>query len=253
MPMDLDLRAARSLRRSWDRQQQAGIEDREERFAAMLDAVSSAVGSRFRFLDVGSGTGSLSERVLRRFSGARGVAVDFDPVLLKLARVGLRPWAARLRWAEVDLRRSDWSHALPAGRFDAAISTTALHWLAPTDLARVYRDIARRLRRGGIFLNGDAIAFPATEPELAKVARAVRFRGRPDRWAGPWERWWAAIEKDPRFTAEVELRRVRFPGGHTHVPPTDLPGHFRRLRAAGFREVDLVWSRGANRVLAAIR
>jgi trans-aconitate methyltransferase len=59
------------------------VEDREQRFEAMLDALRVGVGTPFRFLDLGTGTGSLTERILRRFPSARGVAVDFDPVLLR--------------------------------------------------------------------------------------------------------------------------------------------------------------------------
>jgi SAM-dependent methyltransferase len=245
---------AREWRRRWDLQQAAGVPGREERFGAVLDALEAALGRRFRFLDVGAGTGSLSERVLRRFPGARGVAVDFDPVLLRIGTTGLARLAGRLRWVEADIRLPDWTRHLPKGRFDAAISSTALHWLTGRELAGFYRRVAPRLRKGALFLNADSITFPADEPRLRGVARTLRHRGGevPAR-AESWIAWWASVVEDPGLAAEVEVRRRRFPHEHSGTPTPDLPGHVRRLRAAGFREVGVIWSRGDNRILAAIR
>jgi len=220
----------------------------------MLDAIGAAVGPRFRFLDLGTGTGSLSERIVHRFPRATGWSVDFDPVLLKLARTGLPELRTRLRWIETDLRRADWSTALPAGRLDAVVSTTALHWLTPPQLTRLYRVLGHRIRPGGIFLDGDSLGYPSSEPRLAKVARAVRQRpGSPPTRGETWDVWWASIRRDARFRAEFAVRDERYPREHAGTPTPDLAGHVRRLRSAGFSEVDVVWSWGSNRVLAAIR
>ena len=71
--------------RSWDRQQEWYLPDREERFRAMLDAVEALVGPEPRILDLACGTGSISDRALRRFPGATGTGVDLDPALLVIA------------------------------------------------------------------------------------------------------------------------------------------------------------------------
>ena len=251
----LSVLAARDWRRRWDRQQAAMIPDREERFEAMLEALELPSGSCPRMLDLGCGTGSLSERFLRRYPGARSVAVDYDPVLLEIGRAGMGDFGGRLAWVDADLRRPDWARELPLRRFDVAASTTALHWLTPTELSRLYSDIARLVRPGGWFLNGDFVRYPADTPRLHRFSRSIRRRRErliPIRGA-TWNEFWRAVLRDPRLTRESRLHRVRFPHPHARTPTADLNGHIRRLRAAGFREVNLIWTRWENRVLAAIR
>src|ERR1044072_4391294 len=65
--------------RGWDRQQEWYLPDREERFRAMLDAVEATVGPEPRILDLACGTGSISDRALRRFPGPTGTGVAPDP------------------------------------------------------------------------------------------------------------------------------------------------------------------------------
>ncbi len=221
----------------------------------MLDVLSAALPARFRFLDLGAGCGSLSERVLHEFPLARGAAVDFDPILLRLGRVGLGTVGGRLSWHEADLRKPGWTRTVPAGRFDAAVSTTALHWLAPAELNALYRTLARRLRPGGVLVNGDHLAYPATSERMRRLARRARWESSP---AGPsggesWRRWWREVQKEPALREEVELRADRVPPHHERVPPLDLDGHRRALARAGFRASEVVWSRWENRVLVAVR
>ena len=75
---------------SWDRQQEAYLPDREERFAALLDTVAAtADGPAPAVLDLAGGTGSISLRVLRRFPYATTTLLDVDPVLMTIARESL--------------------------------------------------------------------------------------------------------------------------------------------------------------------
>jgi len=243
------------LQTRWDRQQETGIPDREARFSAMLEALGAAVGSRFRVLDLGCGTGSLSERILRKYPKARSVAIDHDPVLLKIGRTGLGNFGGRLTWVDVDLRRPEWTTQLPVRRFDAAVSTTVLHWLTGSQLSRLYREVAGVLRPGGWLLNGDQVEYSMDSEQFRRLSRSVhRAFDSSGRAPGEtWDAWWRSVLADPRLAAEAELHRIRYPHAHTDTPTPDLAGHVRRLKAAGFREVDLVWSHWDNRILAALR
>lgn len=208
-------------------------------------------------LDLGCGTGSLTERILHRYPRARAVALDFDPVTLAIGRRGLGTVGGRLEWVEADLRQAGWEAALPAGRPDAAVSSTALHWLTAKELGRIYSTLADRLRPGGLFLNGDWIAFGPRSPRFRAVARRGRghFRasGAKSAETWSWRAWWRAALREPQLAREAALHRARFPRSHSAVRTPDLPGHVRLLRRAGFREVEVVWSLWQNRVVAAIR
>ena len=100
--------------RRWDEQQEAFIPARERRFHVMMDVLEAAVGRAPRVLDLGSGPGPLSLRVLRRFPRARCVAVDYDPVVLRIGRGALGSYHGRLTWVDTKIGAPGWTDALPS-------------------------------------------------------------------------------------------------------------------------------------------
>lgn len=246
-----------ALLRSWDVQQQSFMPNRERRFTAMFDALEAAVPKPFTALDLGSGPGSLSVRLLRRFPSARVIAVDYDPVTRRIGEGALGNFGGRLTWVDAKLGTPGWTERLPRRRIDAALSTTALHWLPRAHLAALYRDLGRRIRRGGVFLNGDVLAWGPSSPGLARLAERVR-RNRYRRKSlarefGAWEVWWKRTERIPALRPYFEERTRRSAVHPKHEPIISLEEHERMLRRAGFREVGVVWQHFENRVLFARR
>ncbi len=243
---------------SWEAQQGALMPGREERFAVIVDAVRVHCGDAPRVLDLGSGPGSLAMRIVRAIPGAAAVAVDRDPVLLEIGRRALGG-ENRLRFAEGDLGAPNLPE-LGSG-FDAAVSTTALHWLDRDGLRRLSRSLAVMLRPGGLFLNGDRHYGDRHEGEPSPVdalATAIRRARDGDGDAErpralTWEGWWEAVEAAPELAGAVARRRRL---GHEHPhhdhPPT-LGDHESALREAGFRDVGRLWQRFDDMVLAAVR
>lgn len=158
----------------WDAQQTGYLPDREDRFAAMATVLAQLLPPDFVVLDLCCGPGSLSQRLLAYFPQARAVAVDLDPVLLALGQGALGTLDGRLRWVDADLCDPTWVAQVGESQVDAVVSTTALHWLPTPDLVRVYHEVAKLLRPGGVFLNGDNMKFSPQLPSLQKIAKAVR-------------------------------------------------------------------------------
>ena len=230
---------------------------RERRFEVMLDVLAALKRGPVVVVDLACGPGAISQRVLRRFPRARCLAVDFDPVLLRIGREALGS-SRRLRWVEADLRQPGWSEQLPAGPVDAFLSTTALHWLTAPELFEVYREAAQRLRRGGLFLNGDHVRYSDHLPTFQRLSHAVRNlhrrRDRPaDSVGETWEAWWAAVEKEPALERELAVRRQRFPSGTHGEEEFTREFHVAAMEAAGFREVESVWGGFENHVLLGVR
>jgi len=249
----------------WDEQQQEYMPDREERFTALIDAVAEAAGRPDPLvLDLGCGPGSLAVRLLDAIPAARVVAIDADPLLLALGRAALASRLAErdgpgIEFADRDLRRPGWSRTLGLDRLaDAAVSTTALHWLAPGALAAMYAELATALRPGGVLLNGDHLAEDEeSAPTLTRLQGALgesavrrRSSGQP---AETWADWWEAVRADPDLSGLAAARQRRsLESEHHGAPSGRLAVHVGALRAAGFAEVGTLWQHGDNRLLCAV-
>src|SRR5262249_37083371 len=139
----------------------------------MFDVLAELLPESFVALDLGCGPGSMSQRLLARFPNAQAIAVDLDPVLLAVGRGALGSVDGRLRWVAADLTSPDWLDALGTAHLDTVVSSTALHWIEPGPLVRLYGDLASLLEPGGLFLNGDHLAFGPALPTFDRLNQRV--------------------------------------------------------------------------------
>ncbi|OXS34834.1 class I SAM-dependent methyltransferase [Streptomyces sp. XY006] len=260
--MGLSLATAERWVERWELQQQRYAVDREERFTVIADVVEHVVAGRAGrplVVDLGCGPGSLAARLVRRLPEAEIVAVDRDPLLLELGRTH-HPDAAR--YVDAEIGAPGWTDALELDRpLDAAVSTTALHYLDHATLLRAYRQLASLLRPGGVLVNGDHL--PPDEAGPAGIAAHVgRCRaGRQRVFAHEdWRSWWAAVAEDPELADLLAERRRRAePSGSSTGSSTGTPAelplsvHLDLLRRVGFRQAGPVWQYGESCVLVAVR
>lgn len=243
--------------RRWDAQQEGYVPEREARFTAMFDTLEALLPAEFVALDLASGPGSISGRLLRRFPGARAVAVDMDPVMLAVGEGALGTAGGRLRWVEADLAGPDWVTRLGETRFDAVLSSTAMHWLPPDPLRRVCRELAGLLRPEGLLLNADHLAFGPDLPTFARLGDRVLEKVWTDesfaaRGIETAEQWWDAIGAEPELKPQLEARARLYASKERHEPPP-FDFHVAALRDAGFREVGTIWQSFSDRILMAVR
>ena len=244
--------------RRWEAQQGHSLPQREERFQVMIGLLREVAGTAPTVLDLGSGPGSLARRVVDWLPGARVVAVDADPLLLELGRQAAGDRENSIRWVDADLRGDVWVDAAQTwGPLDAALSTTALHWLSPGEQADLFVRLAGLIRPGGVFVNGDHLTFDQDQQRIAAAAKAVQEKeAERDSAVHPaetWSQWWQAVEEEPAFAALVAERRSRW-GGHPHYHSAGQALAMEAaLERAGFTEVGTIWQRFENRVLVAVR
>ena len=126
------------------------ISHRTEGEAALLEFIPA--GTR-RILDLGTGDGRLLGFVRQGFSDTEAVAVDFSPAMLE---------AARKRFAgesSVSVVAHNMDEPLPAlGKFDAVISSFAIHHLAHERKRALYAEVYGLLNPGGVFCNLEHVA-----------------------------------------------------------------------------------------------
>ena len=247
----------------WDRQQEGYIKQREERFAVMFEVLEAAFGQEFTVIDAACGPGSLARRLLDRFPAAKVIAIDADVMLLEMARVSLSADAHRAQVVEVDLGKPTWvskvleaAQALGGQDPVAILSTTALHWLSPGDLAEFYGHAGALLPTGGIVMNGDHMRYDSRWPTLSKIAKAVRQRverqavedGEDD-----WAVWWDRAAKTPVLAELKKQRDAHFatiiPKRVTSCEDCSVDFHLASLRHAGFAETSTIWQHFDNYVI----
>ena len=121
-----------------------------------------------RILDLGTGDGRLLALLRLDRPSAEGVALDFSPTMLAAAR-------ERFHGDEkIHVLEHNLDDPLPdLGRFDAIVSSFAIHHCTDARKKALYGEIYAALSAGGVFLNLEHVA-PAT-PELH--ARFLRSLG----------------------------------------------------------------------------
>jgi len=135
---------------------------RAEGEGVLLDHVHLDAG---RILDLGTGDGRLLALLLRDRPEMHGVGVDFSALMLT---------AARERFAgdrRIELVEHDLAQPLPSlGRFDAVVSSFAIHHLPHERKRALYAEAFDLLEPGGTFANFEHVASPTERLHAAFFA-----------------------------------------------------------------------------------
>jgi tRNA (cmo5U34)-methyltransferase len=131
------------------------IPHRTEGEGVLLDCLPPHVS---RVLDLGSGDGRLLRLVKLARPDAQAVALDFSPMMIERLRARFADDAA------MSVVVHDLAEPLPSGlgRFDAIVSSFAIHHLRHERKRSLYVEIFGLLNPGGAFCNLEHVASPTT-------------------------------------------------------------------------------------------
>jgi trans-aconitate 2-methyltransferase len=148
-------------------------------------------------LDLGCGTGRLTEFLLRRLPQGHVIAVDRSANMLASAREHLEPvFGGRVEYIQQSLDELDLHQVA-----ELAFSNAAFHWIK--DHPRLLRAVFAALRPGGWL-----VAQCGAGPNIARIRqRAARimesepYRAYFGEWTGPWEFAYPDVMRDRLLAA----------------------------------------------------
>ena len=197
----------------------AAIDRCVPRYREMLWAILHylpAAWTPTRVLELGCGSGNLSELLCRKFPGASIRLVDFSAGLLGECKNRLREFGG-IEYQEADFRDLEFA----PGSFDLVASSISLHHLTHGQKADLFVKVHRWLDDRGVFSYSDQFA-GVTDDLYAKQMADWKERCRElGASAEEWDVW-------------MEHQRA-----HDHH--ATLIDQFEWLRKAGFKTVDCTW------------
>jgi tRNA (cmo5U34)-methyltransferase len=190
------------------------------RYDEMLDILISCSTAnddkKLKVIDIGCGTGALSEKLLNARPDAQLTCLDMTEAMLDLAKERMKG-CSNARYVLSDLYDFQFD-----GPFDLVISSLALHHIvSDEDKRSLYRRLYNALGPGGSFYNADLVLGSDDGLQILYMERWAEFLSR-------------NLTQD-----EVEnavLLRYR-----QEDSPARLVDHLRWLNEAGFIGVDVVW------------
>jgi tRNA (cmo5U34)-methyltransferase len=116
-----------------------------------------------RILDLGTGNGRTLGLVMINNPNAQGVALDFSEPMLEQAH---KRFDSDKR---IKILKHDFSQTLPSselGKFDAVVSSLAIHHLKHERKRELYKEIFTILNPGGVFCNLEHVSSPTNTIHL---------------------------------------------------------------------------------------
>jgi trans-aconitate 2-methyltransferase len=153
-------------------------------------------------LDVGCGTGRLTEQLLARLPRGRVIGIDQSSNMVTVAREYLKPHGHRLQLLVAD------AAALPIREeADAVISTATFHWVL--DHPRLFRSLHDALRPGGRLVAqcGGTRNLARFHHRTEVLMRDAQFAPYFTKWSDPWE--FADAETTARRLADAGFEDIQ--------------------------------------------
>ena len=160
---------------SYDRKLRQFIPDFEEFYGAVLRFVPFGRDSEVRVLDLGAGTGVLSEMVADRFPRATVTLMDFSAKMMNVARGRFAESRDRFRFVVADYLEEQFTE-----QYELVVSALSIHHLENRGKQMLFRKVYDSLAPGSVFVYADQVlgATPEIEEQYQEdLVRRLRETG----------------------------------------------------------------------------
>ena len=165
-------------------------------------------------LDVGAGTGLLSQFILHEYPEAQYTLIDFSEEMLAVAK---KRFDGKPNFNYVV---ADYKHLNLGHHFDVIASSLSIHHLTDEEKVDFYKQVYESLNPGGLFINGDL------------------FLGRNDHTNEINQRvWFSKIDTSSLSEADRKAGYYRM----TFDKPSTVEKALSALETIGFKDVDLFY------------
>ncbi|SKB52421.1 class I SAM-dependent methyltransferase [Daejeonella lutea] len=189
------------------------------RYPELMDNMFRYLPSDFqpkRILDLGCGTGNLTELMLKTFPEAEIDALDISENILKESRKRFSQ-IPNIRYIQADFK----SLHLAPGSYDLVMSTIAIHHIEDYHKSKLYKEVYQALTDKGIFIFADQTRGITDEIYHKNISSWKNEAFKLGSTQENWDMW------------------MKHQDAHDFHTP--VPWHLQELANAGFTETDLLW------------
>ncbi len=199
--------------KSYDRQRTIVIPNLDQLYNIIADLADSNIAAP-RILDLGAGTGLLTENIFNKYSRGYFTLIDISEEMLDIARKRFKD-NLNFKYILGDYLKTDIGDS-----FDIIVSSLSIHHLEDNDKRIIYSKVYELLNDDGIFLNADQVLAPSSENEYIYQ-----------------KNWWEKIETGTLNQDEKDVIIDRM----KHDKPATLENNIIWLKNSGFTNVDVFY------------
>ncbi len=199
--------------KKYDRQRHQIIPNLDQMYSIMTELASCDIPGP-KILDLGAGTGLLTNYMLKKYSRGHFTLLDISKEMLNIARERFKG-NPNFKFINGDYLESDFVE-----KYDMVISSLSIHHLKDHSKRNIYSKIYESLNKGGIFLNLDQVHAPSEENENIYQRN-----------------WFEKIESKSLTQSEKEIIFDRM----KHDKPATLENNLKWLKKCGFINVDVFY------------
>ncbi len=195
--------------------------------------------SEVRVLEVGTGTGLTTIRILDADPRIKVVTVDADGNLMDKAKLVLSDKAERIEFIHKDILSA--LQAMGDESIDAMASALTIHNFPPEYRKLVIKELARVLKRGGLFVNADKYAFDDPDAHARSLKEQIDSFDMFDTMDIPevdipaLKKGWIQHYQDDERTKITESEQIEM------------------LKELGFKDIEVIFRESMEAVITAIK